>query len=105
MVLTIRPFSSVTAFVGAAARRRQHQCGQHVHRLKPLNQRPGRVSADQVVNRLRRKLTSVPGATLFLQASRIPDRRPRQRAQYQYTLSDENLNELNTWAPQFEERA
>jgi multidrug efflux pump subunit AcrB len=25
-------------------------------------------------------------------------------AQYQYTLSDENLNELNTWAPQLEER-
>jgi multidrug efflux pump subunit AcrB len=26
-------------------------------------------------------------------------------AQYQYTLSDEDLNELNTWAPQFEARA
>jgi multidrug efflux pump subunit AcrB len=38
--------------------------------LKPLNQRPGRVTADEVVNRLRGKLTSVPGATCFSRCSR-----------------------------------
>ncbi len=68
--------------------------------LKPLADRPGRVTADQVVNRLRRKLTSVPGATLYLQAQQdlmIGGR--GSAAQYQYTLSDENLRELNTWAP------
>jgi multidrug efflux pump len=56
--------------------------------LKPLGDRPGRVSADQVVNRLRRKLTSVPGATLFLvpnQDIQIGGR--GSDAQYQYTLS------------------
>ena len=34
--------------------------------LKPLEER--KVSADQVINRLRPKLARVPGATLFLQA-------------------------------------
>ena len=54
-----------------------------------------------MVNRLRGKLTSVPGATLFLQAQQDIQIGGRgSAAQYQYTLSDENLNELNTWAPQ-----
>jgi hydrophobe/amphiphile efflux-1 (HAE1) family protein len=74
--------------------------------LKPLEDRPGRVSADGVVNRLRTKLTSVPGATLFLQAQQDIQIGARgSSAQYQYTLSDENLEELNQWAPQLLNRA
>ena len=73
--------------------------------LKPLADRPGRVTADQVVNRLRRKLTSVPGATLFLQAQQDLQIGGRGGAsQYQYTLSDEDLRELNTWAPLLQNR-
>ena len=74
--------------------------------LKPLEDRPGHVSADDVVNRLRTKLTSVPGATLFLQAQQDIQIGARgSSAQYQYTLSDENLEELNQWAPQLLSRA
>jgi multidrug efflux pump subunit AcrB len=72
--------------------------------LKPPSDRKG-VTSDMVVNRLRKKLTSVPGAALFLQVQqeiqiggRVAD------AQYQYTLSDENLEELNHWAPRLLER-
>ena len=73
--------------------------------LKPLAQRPGRVTADQVVARLRRKLTSIPGAILYLQAQQDIQIGARGAAtQYQYTLWDENLNELNTWAPQLQAR-
>jgi multidrug efflux pump len=73
--------------------------------LKPLNQRPGRVSADQVVARLRRTLTTVPGAILYLQTQQEFQIGGRgSAAQYQYTLSDENLNELNAWAPQLQAR-
>jgi multidrug efflux pump len=69
--------------------------------LKPVNERPNRASADQIINGLRQKLTSVPGATLFLQAQQDIQIGGRgSDAQYQYTLSDENLNELNAWAPQ-----
>src|SRR5215469_6729257 len=71
--------------------------------LKPLRER--RVSADQVVNRLRGKLAVVPGATLFMQAAQDLTIGGRQsQAQYQYTLQGENLNELNDWAPRLLEK-
>ena len=99
MVLDDPAIGSVTAFAGGG--RNSNNVGFMFVALKPLNQRPGRVTADQVVNRLRRKLTSVPGATLFLQVQQEFQSGGRGAdAQYQYTLSDENLNELNSWAPQ-----
>ena len=66
--------------------------------LKPRDERTA--SADQVINRLRQKLQQVPGCTLFLQASQdITVGGRTTRTQYQYTLQDPNLDELNTWAP------
>jgi multidrug efflux pump len=66
--------------------------------LKPLNER--KISASDVINRLRPKLTSVPGATAFLQAGqdlRIGGR--QSSAQYQYTIQSDNLDDLVTWGP------
>jgi multidrug efflux pump len=66
--------------------------------LKPLGQR--KLSADLVIARLRRKLSQIPGATLYLQASqdvRVGGR--MSNAQYQYTLQSTDLTELNRWAP------
>jgi len=66
--------------------------------LKPLNDR--KVTADQIIARLRPKLNAVPGVTLFLQSSqdiRVGGR--QSAAQYQYTLQSDNLGELMTWAP------
>jgi len=66
--------------------------------LKPLEQR--HVTADQVINRLRPKLGTVTGATLFLQAVqdvRIGGR--QSAAQYQYTIQSDNLPEVNHWGP------
>jgi multidrug efflux pump len=107
MVLDDPAIASVTAFVGGnGPGGGSSNIGSMFIALKPLNQRPGRVSGDQVVARLRRKLTSVPGATLYLQVQQDIQVGGRgSAAQYQYTLSDEDLNELNTWAPQFEARA
>ena len=103
MVLEDPAIRSVTAFAGGG--RNSNNVGFMFIALKPLNLRPERISADGVVNRLRRKLTSVPGATLFLQAQQDIQVGGRgSDAQYQYTLSDENLNELNTWAPQLQAR-
>jgi multidrug efflux pump subunit AcrB len=57
------------------------------------------------VNGLRGKLAVVPGAALFLQAQQDIQVGGRgSDAQYQYTLSAENLNDLNTWAPQLQAR-
>jgi len=66
--------------------------------LKPLSQR--KLSADQVVARLRPKLSRVSGARLFLQA--VQDLRIGGRqsaAEYQYTLTSEDTAGLYTWTP------
>lgn len=65
--------------------------------LKPLNQRD--VSADQVINRLRKKLAVIKGSAIYLQASQDISVGGRQgNAQFQYTLSGDNLKQLNQWA-------
>jgi multidrug efflux pump len=66
--------------------------------LKPLQER--KISADQVIRRLRGQLAQVPGASLFLQA--VQDIRVGGRAanaQYQFTLQADTVDELFTWAP------
>ncbi len=66
--------------------------------LKPLEQR--KATADQIINRLRPQLATVPGATLYLQA--IQDVRIGGRmsaAQFQYTIQSDNLADLNHWGP------
>jgi hydrophobe/amphiphile efflux-1 (HAE1) family protein len=66
--------------------------------LKPRNERSS--SADQIIARLRKKLTAVPGAVLYLQVPQDLNVGGRlSRTQYQYTLQDADLDELNTWAP------
>lgn len=67
--------------------------------LKPKDE--GRTaSADEIITRLRPQLAKVQGVNLFLQAGqdiRVGGR--ASRTQYQYTVTDSNLDELNTWAP------
>ena len=71
--------------------------------LKPKEERD--VSADQVIARLRGKLSRVPGGTLYLQSNQ--DLRVGGRfgaAQYQYTLQGDDPAELFAWAPRVYER-
>ncbi|OYT98061.1 MAG: multidrug transporter subunit MdtC [Burkholderiales bacterium PBB1] len=66
--------------------------------LKPLAER--KVSADEVVARLRDKLSHEPGANLFfapVQDIRIGGR--QSNAQYQYTLQADDVDSLRTWGP------
>jgi multidrug efflux pump len=66
--------------------------------LKPLSER--KLSATQVIARLRRELSQVAGATLFLQA--VQDIRVGGRqsnAEYQYTLQGDSLDDVYAWAP------
>jgi len=59
-----------------------------------------KLSADQIIARLRPQLAQVEGATLLMQAGQDINIGGRlARTQYQYTLSDANLDELNLWAP------
>ncbi|MGH7686772.1 MAG: efflux RND transporter permease subunit, partial [Candidatus Dormibacteria bacterium] len=83
------------AFVGGS---RPLNNGFVVLGLKPRGERDA--TADQVINRLRAKLAAVPGGTVFLQAQQDLNVGGRTaRTQYQYTLQDVDLEELNVWAP------
>ena len=85
----------VTAFTGGGG---STNSGFVYMALKPLNQR--KISSSAVIDRLRPKLTSVPGATVFLQAGqdlRIGGR--QSNAQYQYTIQSDNLQDLVDWGP------
>ncbi len=66
--------------------------------LKPLGERDA--NAQQIIARLRPKLAKVEGARLYMQASqdvRLGGR--ATRTQFEFTLQDANLDELNEWAP------
>ena len=66
--------------------------------LKPRDERNS--TALGVINRLRPQLAKVQGVNLFLQPSQdITVGGKISRGQFQYTLQDANLDELNTWAP------
>ena len=85
---------SVVAFIGGGT----SNTGSMFVMLKSLEER--KLSADQVIGRLRGKLAHIPGATLFFQAQqdlRVGGR--SANAQYQYTLQGDDLEELTAWAP------
>jgi multidrug efflux pump len=92
-----RAVASVVAFTGSGGGTTTNT-GRVFISLKPLEERP--VSADQVINRLRHQLATVPGASLFLQSAQ--DLRVGGRsgnAQYQYTIQSDNLDDLTRWGP------
>jgi multidrug efflux pump len=71
--------------------------------LKPFRERT--LNADQIIARLRGKLSRIPGATLFLQS--VQDVRVGGRAtaaQYQYTLQAEGVRDLIDWSPKLVQR-
>ena len=66
--------------------------------LKPLNER--KISAADVISRLRPKLNRLPVASAFLQAAqdlRIGGR--SSNAMYQYTIQSDNVTDLSHWGP------
>jgi HAE1 family hydrophobic/amphiphilic exporter-1 len=66
--------------------------------LKPRDERSA--SAQQIIARLRPKLEQVQGARLFMQAAQDVRLGGRPtRTQFEFTLQDANLAELNEWAP------
>jgi HAE1 family hydrophobic/amphiphilic exporter-1 len=71
--------------------------------LKPREERD--VDAFQVIARLRPQLAKIPGFMVYLQAAQDVTVGGRAaRTQFQYTLQDANLDELNAWAPKILEK-
>ena len=66
--------------------------------MKPFEERSD--TADQVVQRLRQKVSGVQGAKFFMQVPQnITVGGRLSRTQYQYTLTDTDDAELDHWAP------
>jgi HAE1 family hydrophobic/amphiphilic exporter-1 len=86
------------ASVGYSAGSSTFNSGTFFINLKPRAQRSA--SADQIIARLRPKLATIEGANLYLQVLQdIKVGGRLGRTQYQYTLQDANLDELDVWAP------
>jgi multidrug efflux pump len=72
--------------------------------LKPLEERGG-LATSRVINRMRDKLGNINGLEVRMFASRDIRVGARQgNSQYQYTLWDPDIDELNEWSPKVLER-
>ncbi len=92
---------TVTGFVGGNAA--IGRSGVLFMALKPADER--QVSADQLINKLRPQLAVIPGVTLYLSAAQDLVIGGRQgNAQYQYTLSSPELEDLTIWVPRILEK-
>ena len=90
--------------IGMFGNSSQFNTGNFFIALKPKDE--GRkLSADEIIGRLRPKLAKIGGASLLMQAGQDINVGGRlARTQYQYTITDANLAELNEWAPKLQAR-
>jgi multidrug efflux pump len=100
VVLEDPAVESLSSFIGADGTNTTTNSGRMSINLKPLDQR--KMSASDVIRRLKSKLDQVQGIELFMQPVQnisVDDR--VSRTQYQYTLEDPDANELNDWTSRF----
>jgi hydrophobe/amphiphile efflux-1 (HAE1) family protein len=90
--------SGVFMLAGAYAYNPTENAARVFFALKPFDERDD--TANQIVQRLRRKVAAVEGAVFYMQVPQnITVGGRLSRTQYQYTLTDTNDQELNHWAP------
>jgi multidrug efflux pump len=94
---------TLSSFIGVDGTNVTLNSGRTLITLKPLGERG--IGVRDVIERLRPRLAEVAGITLYLQPVQdltVEDR--VSRTQYQYSLEDPNVAELDTWAPRMVER-
>ena len=100
VVLQDPAVQSLSSFIGADGTNTTLNSGRMSINLKPLSDRS--LSASDVIRRLNSKLQNVEGIRLYMQPVQditVDDR--VSRTQYQYTLEDPNVDELNLWTNRF----
>jgi HAE1 family hydrophobic/amphiphilic exporter-1 len=96
--------SNINAFmsaVGSSGMSAANNTGRMFMRLKPLGER--KLSADQIIQELRPKVSKVPGIMMFMQ--NLPSIRiggTLTKSQYQYTLQSPDTDELYRSATELE---
>jgi multidrug efflux pump len=96
IVLQDPAVESLSSFIGADGTNTTLNSGRMSINLKPIGDRD--LSAADVIRRLQTKLNDVQGVQLYMspvQNITVDDR--VSRTQYQYTLEDPDVNELNEW--------
>jgi hydrophobe/amphiphile efflux-1 (HAE1) family protein len=89
--------SGIVSFAGATGSNASENTARMFVQLKPFGERAG---VEQVMQQLRPQIAKVIGAKFFMQVPQdITIGGRLTQAQYQYTLTDTNADELNHWAP------
>ncbi len=91
---------SLSSFIGADGTNTTLNSGRMSINLKPLDQRD--LNASDVIRRLNNSLAQVSGIKLYMQPVQnitVDDR--VSRTQYQYTLEDPDISELDSWSNRF----
>ena len=89
--------SGMVSFAGSTGGNSSENTARMFIQLKPFGQRAG---IEEVIGRLRPKVAQVIGARFYMQAAQdITVGGRLEQAQYQYTLTDTDSDELNHWAP------
>ena len=104
IVLADPAVAGLGSSVGASGFNASVNNGRLFISLKPLAERNG-VSTATVVNRLRGKLSQIPGIRVFMvpaQDLRVGGR--QSNAQYQFTLWSSDIDQLQAWVPRVVDR-
>jgi multidrug efflux pump len=91
---------SLSSFIGADGTNTTLNSGRMAINLKPIEDRD--LNASDVIRRLQQNLANVQGIRLYMQPVQdisVDDR--VTRTQYQYTLEDPDISELNAWTEKF----
>ena len=98
VILQDAAVDNLSSFIGIDGTNTTLNSGRILINLKPLAAR--KISASDIIRRLQPELAKVAGITLFMQPVQdlsVEDR--VSRTQFQYTLEDPNVDELNSFAP------
>lgn len=103
VILSDPAVERLASFIGSGGDGGLNNQGRIFIGLKPIEQRG--VSAQQVIDRLRPKLARVDGVTAFLQPGQdIRVGGNRGRANFQFALVSDSLDDLRDWTPKLIER-
>jgi multidrug efflux pump len=99
IILQDAAVDNLSSFIGVDGTNTTLNSGRILINLKPVAVR--KISASDVIRRLQPELAKVPGITLYMQPVQdLSVEDVVSRTQFQYTLEDPNVDELNTFAPQ-----
>ncbi|BFG73869.1 hypothetical protein PTKU46_19020 [Paraburkholderia terrae] len=94
---------SLTSFIGVDGSNITLNSGRMLINLKPRDDRDA--TASQVIRQLQRDTSHIPGATLYMQPVQdLTIDSTVSPTQYQFMLTDPNIDEFATWVPKLMER-